>query len=224
MTIRNHTSLEIGSLILLAAAMGVFFSLNSSNNFFKQTKISLPIQENVPSPTLPPSPTPTSVVSNFVIPPPQTSSQISPDGEMKLSMTVTINKDLSKKYSFIASSVDDANQKVIYTSTSLQDKMSIPFNTWSPDNKYVFVNLLHENGSEAIVIKADGEAITTTETTINVSADFSTRITTDSYDETTGWAADNILIVNTKTSDGTKGPSYWYEIPSKIIILLSTKF
>jgi len=85
-------------------------------------------------------------------------SQTTPDGTKILSMTRTQNSD--KTYTYIFSVEDESgdNKKQIYTVTiPVSENMSVPFNAWSPDNQYLFIQ---KNTDNALVFKASGESIT----------------------------------------------------------------
>ena len=209
MTTQSQIKVESITFLLLAGIAGLMFAFYVG---YKPNKLSLPVMQSFQSPT--PAMTPN----------PQITSQLSPDGKKLLTMTVTTNEDLSKSYVFATSDADGNNQKIIYSTMNTQYPISIPFNTWSPDDRYVFITETTSQGSEAIVLKADGEQITDTESSINLTKDFTAKITNSLYDETTGWASETLLLVNTKTPDGKKGLSYWFEVPSKAIISLSTQF
>lgn len=151
-----------------------------------------------------------------------TASQISPDGTKKFVMESTHNANGTVTYIFTTTDASGNNQYRIYTTTVLgSDTLSIPFNTWSPDNKYVFIQ---KNNHEGYLFKANGESMTTQEPYFDVATLFTSKIKNNVYDRTTGWASPTLLIVNTLTPDNTKGPSYWFEVPSKAIIQLSSPF
>lgn len=183
------------------------FSLPATQNFQKSAPTSAPIP-NLSS-----------------LPKTETFSEISPDGAKKLVMTVTVNKNKSKTYTFTASGEESASQPSIYSTTlSGRESMSIPFNTWSPDGAYVFLQHNTSSGSGALVIKANGKPLEGGQQYLDVPALFAAKNTGDIYQEATGWASETLLILNTTQLDGGKGPSYWFETPSKAIIQLSTEF
>lgn len=217
MTRGIQIEVETGILFIVAAVVGVSFALYSGHRPQLPTKIYLPImQANMASPsTLTPTP---------FIPKPVVTTQISPDGTKELSMTVTTNTDSTKTYLFATSNIDGSNQKIVYTLANTTDLMNIPFNTWSPDDVYLFITRNTSLGDEAFVIRADGQPVSETESTSNVTTIFTAKNTGNIYQETTGWASNTLLIVNTRHQDGSKGPSYWVEIPSDAVIELSTQF
>lgn len=164
------------------------------------------------------------VVSNPVL---QTdiASQPTPDGKKKLLMEATHKKDTSTYVFTTSDGSDGAIQplftEVVQASASASEGMNIPFNSWSPDNKYLFIQ---KNDGDALVFKATGEEIVPGQHYLDVRDLFSAAGKKDTYHETTGWASPTLLIVNTTTPDNTKGSSYWFEVPSKAIIQLSSQF
>lgn len=224
MTRTHKIELESFVVILAAAALGVGVGAAVLQRPFlpSQANVSLPVMEvqdkGDGSSMLVPSPT-------VSIPEPKVTSQISPDGTKLLTMTQTVGRDGSKKYEVVASDSDGSNQKTIYTgSGSAKGDMSIPFNTWSPDDRYVFVNRTDDTGVSAIVMRADGEALTSESQTFDAKALFDSRETGNTYQEATGWASETLVVINSVKQDGGNRLSYWLEVPSAAIIPLSTQF
>jgi len=220
MTIRHAIELDTLSLLAISAIAGIVFAAYLNHKPNTRYSFSLPVmqasQDSTPTPT--PSEAP-------VAPTAEVFSQVSPDGTKKLTMTVITNKDASKTYAFATSDVANTNQQSIYKITLPNtENMGIPFNTWSPDNAYVFLQQNMATSSGAIVMKANGEPIVEGQQYFDVAALFNAQNTGNTYQETTGWASGTLLIINTTQTDGAKGPSYWLEIPSKAIIQLSTPF
>jgi hypothetical protein len=220
MTIRHAIELDTISLLAISAVAGIVFAVYFNHKPNTRYSFSLPVMEAQDS-TLTPVPSDVPVFAPEV----ETFSQVSPDGTNKLTMTATANKDASKTYTFTTSDAANTNQKSIYTITLPNtENMGIPFNTWSPDNAYVFLQHNKASSSGAIVMKANGEQLAEGQQYFDVATLFNARNTGNTYQETTGWASETLLIINTTQPDGTKGPSYWLEIPSKAVIPLSTQF
>lgn len=148
-------------------------------------------------------------------------SQITPDGTKKLVMNTTHNKDGSLYYVFTTTDGSGKNEQPLYATTSAAESFRLPFNAWSPDNKYLFIE--KKNG-DALVFNATGEDIIEGQKYLNVEDLFSASGKKDTYKVTTGWASETLLIVNTVTPENTKGSSYWFEVPSKAIMQLSSEF
>jgi len=155
------------------------------------------------------------------IPTNNTISQISSDGTKKIILKTTQNSDASQSYEL---STND-NGPVIFSKTlPAGESMSIPFNTWSPDNTYFFIKEQTADSSVFIVFRANGEAFADGEAYHSLTDAFAQRATGNIFDDATGWADDGLIIINTKTQDNLQGPSYWFSVANKAIIPLSTKF
>lgn len=150
-----------------------------------------------------------------------TTTQPSPDGTKMLSMNTMRTTSGASECIFTTMDNTKENKKQIYKELLPCEAFTIPFNAWSPDNSYLFIQ---KKSGEVLVFTRTGETITPTEQFMNVKDIFSQTERKDRYDVVTGWASPTLLIVNTVTPDGAKGSSYWFEIPSKAIIQLSGDF
>lgn len=208
--------IELESLLLFGFAAFAGVTLALYFNHGPKTIFTLPVVTTLQSPIPTAAPTPTV----------QTFYQPSPNGQKKVTMTVTTRETTSKTYLFTVSDADGSNPQTIYSiNLPTNENMRIPFNTFSPDNKFLFFEHTAANGGvEAFVFRTDGQPISQDTPYYNVSAIFAEKQIPNSYQVTTGWASETLLIVNTTKSDGTKGPSYWFEVPSKAIIQLATDF
>lgn len=154
----------------------------------------------------------------------ETSTVISPDGTSKLTMK-KLQKDATTTYSFLTRSETGSREQLIFYKTiPFSQSFTIPFNTWSPDNKYVFLKESTPAGDVYYVFNASGESFADNSRFINVSDLFSQKLPDYTVTEMTGWADPYLVIINTKTKDGKQGPSFWFEIPSRSFIQLSTHF
>lgn len=170
------------------------------------------------------SPTESSDIVTVESVPESESSQVrSPDGKMKLIMQKTIDGD-NTTYSFLVSGTEEDTKKSIFSKTLLAgSKIEMSPNAWSPDNKYFFTT---EKSGEAInyfVFRADGESFSDDEQYIDVVPRFVAKDTGYTLSEITGWDSETLLHVYTTKAGGTKGPSYWFEVPSKAIIQLASR-
>lgn len=207
---RRQLELESFFLISVVAAASLFFVVYGNNNFKSQFNII----SSIPS-------APVEVISPKVT----VSSQISPDGTKKVVMKVTQNQDNTSTCDISTTDENGANDQHIFTKVlDSEDKMFVPFNTWSPDDKYFFIEQNAGGIKSIFAFKATGEAFSDTEAYFDVTDLFGQKNTGNNFDEATGWASETLIIINTKKPDNTKGPSYWFEIPSKAVIQLSTEF
>ena len=214
MTTRHKVEFGTISFLSLAAVVGITFAVLANNRPQNPTSFSLPVVESIqePTPTAAPSPITSTV------------EQPTPDGRKKLRMTTVTTGDTEKTYTFTVIDTETNEEKIVYkTVTSKDESINVPFNTWSPDNKYFFVKLVTSAGTDSLVFRGDGAPITESEQLINSTAIFRAQITNNKYQDTTGWASETLLIINTTTpTDSVQ--SYWFEVPSKAIIPLATQF
>ena len=208
MTTLRQIELESIFLISIVAASSLFLVVRRNNptQFNVGSNISIPIVS-------------TETPSQNVF------SQISPDGTKKVVMQVTRNPDNTSTYDFSAMDGNEANEQHVFSKTLDSSRsMTIPFNTWSPDNKYFFIQENAKETKSVFAFKASGAAFSDTEQYFDVTDLFEKRNTGNNFGEATGWASESLIIINTTKQDNTKGPSYWFEVPSKQIIQLSTEF
>lgn len=209
--IRRHAELETIFLLAMVAAGSLFFVVYKNNNYKMFNINSSNSSVLVPTEVLTPEVT--------------TSSQISPDGTKKVIMKTTQDRDGTKIYDFFVSDENVSNEKHIFTKTlDSLSSMSIPFNTWSPDDKYFFIQGNISGSKNVLVFSAMGVPFAEKEPYLEAVNLFNQKNTGNNFDEATGWASETLIIINTKKQDNTKGQSYWFEIPSKAIIPLSTEF
>lgn len=127
----------------------------------------------------------------------------SPDGKARLTMKKTISNSLVN-YTF---SID----KPIFSKTiASTNTISIPHNTWSPDNKYIFLKENLGKETNYNVLSVSGKEL------INVSGLFRQKYPDLKLVEITGWVAPTLLVLNTQKS------SFWFNVTNRSFILLSS--
>lgn len=152
-----------------------------------------------------------------------TSEVHSPDGKMKV-VAGKVNKTGGNlyTYTFTVSDLNGNSPKVIFTTTlSDSQKMQVPENSFSPDNKYLF--LKEDDGASLsfLVFKASGEKFAKGEDYIDVVPLFTGKKDLKITD-ITGWDADTLLHIFT-ASDKGRGPSYWFDLDSRSFLELGTR-
>ncbi len=195
---------EVESIFLIFILSAAF--LLAWNKFYKPTfHFSASNLPSAPSPT--PSPEPLSPV--------QTITTQSPDGKKDLIMEKQLKGDLVN-YSFSVLDKEENILTFLYSKNlAKSEAIDIPFNTWSPDNKYIFIK---EEGVYYLwLLSAE------TTTPIKISELFTEKYKELSLDEITGWAAPGLLIVNAKTTDGVQS-SLWFDVVNQNFIPLATTF
>lgn len=142
----------------------------------------------------------------------------SPDGSKTLVMKVAKGFREST-YSFFTSGTEIFN-KTVANSVSF----SIPANTWSPDNKYVFIKETGDIGSVFFVLSASLDSSTQDDKTANITDTFAKKYPDLTIQDATGWGGVSLVVFNSQKADGTNGPSFWYEMPSHAVIQLANHF
>lgn len=208
-TLRRHLELETIVLLMIAAAIGL---LVTRFNILQPT-----ITTVLAMPDTVINPKTVEIPATKVI----FTSQISSDGAKKIAMKTTQNTDNTKTHEL--STLDDSgkNQQPFLSKTLDNTKnIVVPFNAWSPDNKYFFINV----GNDVMVFKASHAPFADGQTYLDVTNQFRLKNTGNVFNEATGWASETLIIINTTKQNGTKGSSYWFEVPSKAVIQLATEF
>jgi hypothetical protein len=210
MTFKRKLEFEVIFLIIIAVVVGIFLAVYR-NNYKPQFKVT-------------PNPVSMQVAKKVIAPKITVSSQISPDGTKKVIMRETENQDGAKNYDFSVLDIESASELPISTQVVSSGDMRIPFNTWSPDDRYFFIDQYAGSDKSVFVYKTDGAEFAPGAIFLDATDSFKKANTGNIFDEATGWASDTLIIVDTVKQDNSKGPSYWFEVPSKAIIQLSTEF
>lgn len=152
--------------------------------------------------------------------------RISPDGSQTVSLDVENHVNGTKTYKISVLDVVSGTAQLINSVQLPEDlHLNLPYNTWSPDNKYFFVEKKTRDSavSNVLVFRAT-ETSPTEGQLLEVADTFSQKQPNYTFERVTGWASESLLIVNSLKPDGSKGPSFWYEIPSQALIPLSQQF
>lgn len=139
----------------------------------------------------------------------------SPDG--KMSLTMKEEGQDSILYTFLLKDEGTGASQQIFTKTaSVGATLTIPLNTFSPDNKYVFLKETY-GGKNSYFVPLDGQEVKFSDLFASKYEDF---VITD----VTGWGGVNLIVINADKAGGGIGPSFWFEMPSKSFIRLSNRF
>ncbi|MFC1627368.1 hypothetical protein ACFL18_02320 [Patescibacteria group bacterium] len=147
----------------------------------------------------------------------------SADGEIALEMNQTKGTD-TITWTLIASEGDELAKKIWWQTLPQDTTMSIPFNTVSPDNKYMFLKQEGAGKTRYVVLTVSGEPIMPETQTVEFAERFEAEHPEYKITEVTGWGGINLIVFNTNKIEGGIGPSFWYEIPSGSFIRLSNRF
>lgn len=139
------------------------------------------------------------------------------DGTLKLILRTEPLQDGTKKYSFFIADIHGNNERLLFT--KILDKnitMIIPSNTWSPDNKYVFIRQNNVGSFETFVLKANGDAFVNGKQYLDVVSLSIERKLKYAITDVTGWDSPTLLHVK------TSGPNFWFEVTSSAFIQLAS--
>lgn len=160
-----------------------------------------------------------------VIPGPKTTTIEAPNGKMSLIFKEEKTKD---------GTVDTFSTQADGSTTSIQiysetlaagTTLSVPYNTFSPDNKYLFLKRTSTAGVDYFVLKTDGSDLSKDEKSIDFMNLFNQKFSDNHLaTDATGWGGMNLIVINTDNPDGSVSHSYWYDVTSNSFIPLSTRF
>lgn len=156
--------------------------------------------------------------------PAQTTLVVAPDGKKTLSMRTDKRTDGVTQTFSMSSKGENVFSSVYSKTMAGEPAISIPFNTFSPDDKYFFLKETVGGTQNYFVLASSGSPVATDSQTLNVSEFFAKKLPDYTLTEVTGWAAPTLLVVNTDKKDGTQGPSFWFDLSTKSFILLSNRF
>ena len=156
---------------------------------------------------------------------PKTIDVLSPDGKFDLTMKDETNQN-SQIYTFSVTDTSSGLVKELFTkTTALDDVLSAPLNAFSPDDKFIFLKEANNGAADYYVLNASGALFSDGSQTRDISAPFATKYSSNYVvSDITGWAAPTLVVINTNKVDGNIGPSFWFDVPSKSFIPLSTRF
>ncbi|MBI5449044.1 hypothetical protein HY948_01880 [Candidatus Gottesmanbacteria bacterium] len=159
----------------------------------------------------------------------ETSEVHAPDGSATLILRAVKNTDGTTTYVFTASGLTGTkflpmgtSRKIFIKTVGPLASMMIPANTWSPENRYVFLEEKDGTGAKRYyVIQTNGEPFAAEKEYLEVTEPFAAKKTGFMFREATGWASPTLLIITTDKDAQTRGPSYWFEIPSGAFLQLA---
>ncbi len=186
-------------------------------NFLQSQTISSPMQTQITAAQTQTEITPTPTKSQ--------STQISPDGLFELTLDTEIIEPNRMSYMVSVTEAATGNHLTVFRDTvTTQTNITIPFNTWSADNKYFFITLQNGTEQKNLIFKSSGELIDEA-AYINVNTHYVEKEISYEFDEMTGWASQSLLVIKTNKTDGSGvGTSYWFDVTSKNFIQLSSQF
>ncbi len=152
-------------------------------------------------------------------PTPQATRADAPDSQKTLYLKTKKSGKMTT-YTLSVVNKSDGGEKQIFAKTfDSSGSISIPFNTWSPDDKYVLI----KKDSSFFVLSSLVSSDSQDDQTTNVTDLFMKKYPNYKVTDVTGWASPTLVIITTNKEDGSRGPSFWFEVPSHAIIQLSTR-
>jgi len=139
----------------------------------------------------------------------------SPDGKWALKERREKTND-STIYTYITVNLTSGAQKEILKKTVPEGTtITVPLNTFSPDDKYMFLKEEGPDGIKYLVFPGAD---------VEVSSLFAAKYPEYVITDVTGWGGYSLLVVNTDKKEGGVGPSFWFEAGSHAFTKLSTRF
>lgn len=184
--------LDILVLFILAIAGWLLFSSFYQKNFSKEDL-------NTPIPPLSAN---------------RESNVNSPDGAITLLMRTIAKLDGRTVYSFFSLDNSKKTQRLIFSKTLSLGQMGIPANTWSPDDKLVFIIDKESGVDNFLVLKASGEEFSTGKF-LDVRDLYAKSKNTYKFRDVTGW--DDPVLLHVRTF----GPNFWFDITTQTFLQLA---
>lgn len=146
---------------------------------------------------------------------PQTSEVRSLEGTLKLLMTKK-EESGNTVYSFLVSDESGKTTPIFEKTVGRGETLNLPQNSWSPNNKHVFIE--DEKGSlvNYLLFKSNGESFANGEKYLNVTNLFNLKVKNYNLKAVTGW--DDPVLMSVFT---VKGPKFWFDVTTTSFIQLA---
>lgn len=144
----------------------------------------------------------------------------SPDG----SKTLTLEKKGQFLTIFVSSKTDNKKIQIYKEETVGQDKLEIPYNSWSPDNAYFFLKEKNPEYNNYFVFQSAGDLFPNNLPYVSIQELFNKNTPDYSIEDVTGWGGINLIVINTKNTTDNRKVSFWLDVPSQSFIQLGTYF
>jgi len=147
----------------------------------------------------------------------------SPDGKWKINLKTEKGKE-AETFRFFITGPEVANKEIFVKTVATGSSISIPANTFSPDDKYFFLKETTQGGVSYTVFTTSGDPMREGVQNVDFVPLFTTKHENYKITDATGWGGMNLIVFNTDKAEGGMGPSFWYEVPSGAFILLNNRF
>lgn len=143
----------------------------------------------------------------------------SADGAHNFINDKTVQSTGNTIYTLYAADIPQTSKNLIYETTLPKgSNLSIPVNSWSPNNKFVFVKESTSSSSSYLVFNASGEKFGDDQF-IDVGKAFDSKDNGFTLDDVSGWDSDTLLHVDASNADSHV--HFWLEVPSGAVIRLA---
>ena len=148
----------------------------------------------------------------------------SPDGKWKAVLKED-EIESGKSYKLFIKNLEDETQKQVFFETLPKSaSLVVPPNTFSSDNKFVFLVETDGSSKTYLVLRSSGDDLLQDMKVVEVSSLFYAKYTDFVITDVTGWAGPTLLIVNTDKAEGGIGPSFWFDLSNHSFTRLTTRF
>ena len=169
-------------------------------------------------------PTNLPIVTPFVSPYPiDISTMNSPDGTKSLVMKKQQINNLTS-YSFYTLSPDTEEKMLLQKDVGIANSLSIPYNTWSPDNAYIFLKESTSSLPNYYILAASGNPFSETAQYVNIQDLFVQNLPNYIISDVTGWAGPTLIVVNAVNKENNQNVSFWFDVNSSSFLQLGTYF
>lgn len=146
----------------------------------------------------------------------------SSNADKQLIFRATLKSGGTTEYSYVVADISGANGRVLFDKTlPAGASMELPPNSWDPTDTYIFLGEHNSGTVDFFVLKANGEPFADGNKYIDVGAVWANKKIGYTIRTATGWASGTLLIIYTSKDDGSRGPAFWFEIPSTAILQLA---
>ena len=211
MTSHENTLLKSFVLFILLLLLGIAITVYTQSKTLAPAKAAS--VSTHPAVLVPPKPVAAKV---------QETTVDSAKADQKLVLRSVPRQNGTTTYSFLITNFDGGSPRTLLTKTlGPRATMSLPWNSWDPTDTYIFVGEKEGSVQNYYVLRADGSSFASGDKLIDVGSIWRSRNLGLTIREATGWASGTLLIIYTSKDDGSKGPPYWFEIPSTATIQLA---
>lgn len=147
----------------------------------------------------------------------------SSDGKINLEMKPEKGANTTT-WTLTARQGEEAAKTIWWQTLPAETMISIPFNTVSPDNKYMFLKQAGPDKNRYLVLTTSGKPLSSGAQTVEFVELFEAKHPEYIITEATGWGGINLIVFNTDKAGGGAGPSFWFDVSGKSFIQLANRF